>query len=108
MTNMEMLKALTGSNDETLLSVLLEDAEQKILRMTGRTHLPDALTTAQRELALINYNRLGSEGMGSRSDNEVGISSTFEDIPETLAAQINRYRLARVNGGYYETNETSP
>lgn len=107
MTNLEMLKALTNCTDETLLTVLLSDAEEKILHMTGRTYLPDELKTAQRELALINYNRLGSEGMASRSDSEVGISSTFEDIPATLAVQINRYRLARVNGGYHEKNASS-
>lgn len=107
MSNLEMLKALTGSTNETLLTVLLDDAEEKILHMTGRTHLIDELKTAQRELALINYNRMGSEGMAQRSDTEVGISSTFEDIPAVLSAQINRYRLARVNGGYYEKNATN-
>ena len=106
MTNLDMLKALTGCADETLLNVLLSDAEEKILQMTGRTRMIDGLKPAVRELALINYNRMGSEGMASRSDSEIGISSTFEDIPETLAKQIYRYRLARVSGGYYEKNET--
>lgn len=107
MTNLEMLIQLTGG-DSAVLTALLADAEERILVMTGRTHLIDALKPAQRELALINYNRMGSEGMSNRSDSEVGISSSFEDIPATLAAQIYRYRLARVGGKTYEANETEP
>ena len=65
------------------------------------------LNAAVRELAIISYNKLGSEGMTSRTDSEVGISSGFESIPATLQAQISRYRLCRVNGAFYETPEGS-
>ena len=46
----------------------------------------DELAPAVRELAVCMYNRLGSEGMSSRSDSEIGISSAFVDIPATVIA----------------------
>lgn len=107
MTNLEIITTLTGCDDEALLTVLLSEAEERVLAMTGRTRLIDALNPAVRELAVAYYNRLGSEGMTSRSDSEVGISSVFEDIPKSVEQAIFRYRLARVSGGYYETNATT-
>ena len=108
MTNLEIIQKLTGCTDSTLLSALMQDAEESILVMTGRTHMIDALNGALRELVICNYNRLGSEGMSSRNDSEVGISSSFEDIPQTLRQKIMRYSLVRVGGVYHETHETSP
>lgn len=100
--DLQIVKSLTGCDDENLLTVLLNDAEDKILGLTGRKKMIPELYAVQRELAICNYNRMGSEGMSSRSDAEVGISSTFEDIPEIVRAQIYRYRLARVGGAYHE------
>lgn len=103
MTNLEMIKALTGCSDDALLAVLMQEATDRILGMTGRTTLIHQLEPAMRALTVCYYNRMGSEGMVSRSDSEIGISSTFVDIPADVQQQINRYRLARVGGAYYET-----
>lgn len=103
--DLQIVKTLTGCSDEAILSVLLQEAEDRILGMTGRTRMITELYPSARELAVCNYNRLGSEGMSSRSDSEIGISSSFEDIPDTIKSQIYRYRLSRVGGVYYEANE---
>lgn len=107
MTNLEIIQKLTGCTDADLLTALMQDAEDTVLTMTGRTHMIPQLEGAVRELTICNYNRNGSEGMSSRNDSEVGISSSFEDIPATLKQKISRYSLARVGGAYHEANETS-
>ena len=107
MTNLEIIKTLTGCTDDNLLTALMQDAEEAILSMTGRTHMIDSLNGALRELVICNYNRLGSEGMSSRNDSEVGISSNFEDIPKTLQQKIMRHSLVRVGGVYHETTSAS-
>lgn len=102
MSDADVVKAYTGCDDDALISALLAESESRILSMTGRTRMIPPLSPAVRELAVCMYNRMGSEGMSSRSDGEVGISSSFQDIPDTVQQQIQRYRLARVGGAYYE------
>ena len=58
------------------------------------------LDFAVRDLAVICYNRLGTEGEHSR--NEAGESYNFEDAPKSVYDILNRYRLARVGGKTYE------
>lgn len=104
----QIVETLTGCSDSALITVLLAEAAARILGICGRTHMIDELAPAVRELAVCMYNRLGSEGMSSRSDSEIGISSTFTDIPETIRGQVQRYRLARVGGDYHEATQTEP
>lgn len=86
--------------DEDSAKELLEDAEAWILGYTNRKRLPAALEPVQRELAIIAFNRDGTEGESARS--EAGESYTFNDIPEHIYAVLNRFRLARVGGRTYE------
>ena len=67
MDNIEKLQVLTGEKDGVILTVLLEDAEQFVLSYTNRTRMIPQLDNTVRELALIAYNRLGTEGESSRS-----------------------------------------
>lgn len=104
MSNLEKLKIITKEDDEDLLTVLLEDAEEQVLSYTGRTVLPAALNKAVRDLAVIAYNRLGTEGEASRSES--GESYSFEDAPESIYKVLNGYRLARCGGHAFEKVET--
>lgn len=45
----------------------------------------------QRELAIVYYNRLGSEGESSRSEGGVSVSYST-DIPENIKKRLNSYR----------------
>nr|WP_288232381.1 phage head-tail connector protein [uncultured Anaerostipes sp.]DAZ10554.1 MAG TPA: Head Tail Connector Protein [Caudoviricetes sp.] len=103
MTDVEKLKKLTGESDEELLSLLLEFSEQDLLRETKRTRLPDVFTGATLELAVIKYNRIGTEGETSRSQG--GISTSFSDMPANIQKLVMDYRLARVGGKVYEAKE---
>jgi hypothetical protein len=100
MDNLEMLKKMTGEQDEELLSALLQSAEEEILSQTNRTKLNDRLSPYVRKWALIAYNRMGMEGESSRSGG--GISSSFVEIPEDIRKAIEENRLLRVGGRTYE------
>lgn len=100
MTEVEILKKLTGESDEELLSLLLDDAEAYILSYTGRTRLPEPLERTKRELAVIFLNRMGTEGESGRSEG--GESYSFDSAPKSVYDILDRYRLARVGGRVHE------
>lgn len=102
---LERIAALTGETDEALLAQLIDDAEVWCLSYTGRSFVPDALFWSTiGSLAIIEYNRLGTQGESARSEG--GESYTFETAPQKIISILNRYRLARAGGIYHETAET--
>lgn len=104
-SNLEKLKLLTGESDEALLSLLLADAEEQVLSYTGRTTMIPALEKPVRDLALIAYNRRGTEGESSRSGG--GESYSFDSAPKQIYDVLDRYRLAKIRGRAYETKAES-
>lgn len=105
MNNLEKLKKVTGESDEKLLSLLLEDAESFVLSYTNRSHMIQGLEKPVRDLALVAYNRIGTEGETGRSEG--GESYSFDAAPKHIYDLLNRYRLARVGGVVYEAEEKS-
>ncbi len=96
MTQLEKLKIRLGSDvDDSLLEILLEDAESEILDYTNRTELLPKMEGLQRELAIEYYNRQGSEGEASRSEGGVSVSYST-DIPEKIKARLDAYRRLKV------------
>ena len=100
--DVEILKALAGCTDKSLLEILLEDAKETVLSYTNRKNLIPQLRKPMRDLALIAYNRRGTEGEKSRSEG--GESYSFDDAPKQIYDILNRYRLARVGGKVYEAS----
>lgn len=103
MTELEKLKILTGESDETLLSLLLEDAEAFVLSYTNRTHMIPELKKPVRDLAVISLNRMGTEGETGRS--EAGESYSFSEAPKQIYDVLNRYRLGRCGGSAHEKEQ---
>lgn len=103
MTELEKLKLLTGERDESLLSLLLADAEEYVLAYTNRTVLPAALEKTVRDLAVIALNRMGTEGESGRSEG--GESYSFDMAPKQIYDVLDRYRLAGVGGRRYEAKK---
>lgn len=73
---------------------LLCEAEDMLLALTGRIALPGALVTAQVQLAVVLYNRQGTEGQTTHSEG--GVSRSMEGIPQEILRQAAPYRLAKV------------
>ena len=87
----DKLKVRLNEEDTALLEQLLEDAETEILDYCNRDVLLPRMIGLQRELAIVYYNRLGSEGESSRSEGGVSVSYST-DIPENIKKRLNSYR----------------
>ena len=100
MAQLEKLKIRLGISDnseDALLNMLLEDAEGEILDFCNRDILPVKVEALQRELAIIYYNRLGSEGESSRSEGGVSVSYST-DIPENIKSRLIAFRRLKLVG----------
>lgn len=86
--------------DDVLLESLQEDAEEFVLSYTNRTVMIPQLQKPVRDLVVIAYNRIGTEGETGRSEG--GESYSFDSAPKQIYDILNRYRLARVGGKTYE------
>lgn len=111
MDNLLFLKKMTRESDEELLSLLLSDTTEFVLSYTNRTEMITPLEKPVRDLAVIAYNRMGTEGETSRS--EAGESYSFDSAPKQVYDTLNHYRLARIGGRTLERvlqneNETKP
>lgn len=104
-SDIEKLKILTGESDEALLSLLLEDAKEFVLGYTGRMVMAPGLEKTVRDLAVVAYNRRGTEGESSRSGG--GESYSFDAAPRHIYDVLDRYRLARIGGRAYEAKTES-
>ena len=91
MTQLEKLKLKLDESNDDILNLLLEDAEAEILDYTNRTELLPKMEGLQRELAIVYYNRMGSEGEASRSEGGVSVSY-ITDIPSNIKSRLNSYR----------------
>lgn len=86
--------AVDDTSEDAGLTILLDDAMADILVWTNRQTLPDALEAAQRQVAVIRYNKRGVEGQTSHSEG--GISRSFEDLPDGLRNIIIGQRLVKL------------
>lgn len=91
---------------EELVGALLLRAENTILDITGRKAVPNQLIDVQAELALILYNRSGTEGERKRAEGE--ITSEFVDgLPKDIMLRLKNYpRKVGVIGAAYKEQIT--
>ena len=100
MAQLEKLKIRLGiknTDEDDLLMMLLGDAEGEILDYCNRDVLLPKMESLQRELAIIYYNRMGSEGESSRSEGGVSVSYSTV-IPESLKSRLRSYRRLKAVG----------
>lgn len=84
--------AATGK-DELLLE-LLEGAEQSVKSYCRRSTLPPEADTLIVKIAVIDYNRIGAEGM--QGQNISGVSESWADgYPADIRGELLQYRRAR-------------
>lgn len=95
---------ITGNIHDDLLTQLLEDAQGEILDYCNRNKMPVKAEPLQRELAVIYFNRLGSEGESSRSEGGISVSYSTE-IPENIKSRLNAFRLLKAVGVANENQE---
>lgn len=94
---LQRLRLLLGGEAaaaDDLLLELLSQAEETILSYIGWRQLPDSLISAQLRLAVVMYNRLGTEGETIRREGAAAMH--FGELPLTILMQIKPYRLGRI------------
>ena len=84
----------SDASSDNLLYQVLEDAQEEILDYCNRELLLPRMESLQRELAIIYYNRQGSEGESSHSEGGMSVSYSTE-IPENIKARLNAYKLLK-------------
>ena len=83
----EKFKLLTGETSDEKVSLFLDDAEAKILEVTNRPKMIDALMQSKLDLAVALYVRNGAEGESSH--NEGGVNYSFLTSDEILKSAKN-------------------
>lgn len=92
------------AEDKEFVLQALEDAANAVCDLTGRDIVPERLTDVQVELAIIAYNRRGTEGESSRSEG--GISQSFESLSPLMLARLKNY--PRKVGVVYAVSKAKP
>lgn len=92
------------SGYEDLISQIIDDAASWAETYTNRSSVPDGMLIAVGDLAIIAYNRIGTEGEAGRSEG--GESYSFETAPARVYDALRMYRLAKAGGKTHETTET--
>ena len=85
---------ITDTSKDPLLMDLIEDAALFVRNYTGRANVPDELGSVICEMAAGRYNLLGLEGSASHSEG--GVSDSIQLLSTQSAAQLNRWRVAKV------------
>ena len=84
------IKVLLGvSENDDLVSEIIELTKEKILNYINKTELPNELEFVLIELSIQRYNRIGSEGIVSESVD--GKSVSYEDDFETYKHYLDEY-----------------
>lgn len=93
---LEKLKAflnIESSAEDTLLSLILEDAEVDFLEITHREEVPLQAEGLIIRMAVVKYNMIGCEGLKSQSQS--GLSETFGGYDNDLLKRIHNYRKVK-------------
>jgi len=85
------------SDEAAIVSDLYQDAIASVLDFTHRDQLTGNMATYVKQLTIIAYNRLDTEGETERVEGN--ISRYFvTDIPADIQHALIRYRVARLKG----------
>lgn len=101
MDTLELLKLELGTDEaqEALLQRYIDKAINKVMNFTKRdkAYVEKELQNQVIDLAIIFYNRKGTEGLKSQSYS--GVSETYvEDIPNEIKRDLYAHRLLKRGG----------
>ncbi|WP_225428330.1 phage head-tail connector protein [Levilactobacillus enshiensis] len=86
-----------NTTESQLVDELYDDAVANVLDFTHRDELVGRMAVYAKQLTVVAYNRLDTEGETERVEGN--ISRYFvTDIPEEIQKPLRRYRLATLRG----------
>lgn len=87
---------LADESEDLNLKCILEDVQLDILAFTNRTELLPSMNSLQIKIAIIEYNKQGSEGMSS--DSQGGKSQSWIDgLPMDIQSALISFRRLKVS-----------
>lgn len=88
---LKLLLGIAGNEKDSLLQVLIDLVIQYFLDYCNRDNIPESANAVIIQMAIIQYNRLGTQGLASQGYS--GVSESYlTDYPEDILKQLNRYR----------------
>ncbi len=106
-SSLALLKLLLppdANETDERLNAFLEAAENTILDYIGRDILPERLYDVKAQIALIMYNRLGTEGESRRTEGEI-TSQYIDGLPAEIKGRFKNYprKVGVINAADTET-----
>ncbi|MGK9183793.1 phage head-tail connector protein [Priestia filamentosa] len=93
MALLDAVKVYLGIEDklqDALLSTIIQDQSVRVQQYIGEDNVPSELSWIVKELSVIRFNRIGSEG--TSSDSEEGRSASYiEDPFQSFIPHLDRY-----------------
>lgn len=91
----KLARRLNLQSDDTLVVDLWEEAKQDVLNYCNRKKVTKEMQPSVLKLAVVYFNRIGSEGESSRGEG--GISRTFETgIPTDIKQSLAPFRVGKM------------
>ena len=95
--DLKTLLGITNAQQDSLLTLLLSKSSTYILNRCNIDAVPTGLESAQVDIAVVIFNRLGTEGETSRSEG--GLSTAFaKDMPKTITDELSMFAKIYVIG----------
>lgn len=98
---LDRVKLRMGISDDSkdaLLSEIIADVKEYVAEYCNRSgidDIPETLNSAIIKMAIIDYNRFGTEGL--TSEGYTGVSYSYEpNYPDDIRRQLNHERLVRM------------
>ena len=83
---LKLMLGITDNAKDTLLNLILDIVIQEFLDYTNRDDIPDGANAVALQMAVIQYNRIGSQGLASQGYSGVSESSV-DRKPENIRRQ---------------------
>ncbi|MCH5463204.1 hypothetical protein HC026_11090 [Lactobacillus sp. LC28-10] len=93
----QRLDVKAGSADAQLVSDLYDDAVANVLDFTRRDEMIGSMNIYAKQLAVVAYNRLDTEGEAQRDEGNID-RYFVAGIPMEIQQPLKRYRLATPRG----------
>lgn len=89
--DLKILLNIVDDNKDKLLELIIKKSKNIVKNYCNVNEVPVELEDTVTDIAVIVYNRMGTEGLSSESYS--GVSNSFEsDMPKSIRRNLNRYR----------------
>lgn len=95
LNNLKLLLNIADTSKDALLSLVYDGAASNFFEYTNQVEIPNAANSLIVKMAIVDYNRLGSQGLNSQSYS--GVSESYiNGYPADILSSLNKYRKLKV------------